>query len=187
VGLGLEACKPLLNAHRHEQALDAMEQAIAQLNHVMAEVRNFIAGLESEALQEGTFETALRTVINTVTQTHPIDCRIHIEQEALAYIPLDRALQLLNIMREALSNVVRHAQASHISVSVRRLRRTIRVRIHDNGVGFDPVTAAGTGHGLQNMAARAKKIRMEFEMHSAIGEGTTIILDLPKEEVYGSH
>ncbi|MBD0315091.1 MAG: PAS domain S-box protein [Nitrospiraceae bacterium] len=186
VGLGLEACKPLIGAHPHEQALTAMEQAIAQLNQVMAEVRNFIAGLESEALQEGTFETALRTVIHTVTQTHPIDCRIHIEQEALGYIPLDRALQLLNIMREALSNVVRHARASHISVSVRRLRRTIRVRIHDNGVGFDPVTAAGTGHGLQNMAARAKKMRMEFELHSAIGDGTTIILDLPKEEVYVS-
>ncbi len=185
VGLGLEGCKPLIEAHRHEQALEATEQAIAQLNRVMAEVRNFIAGLESEALQEGTFETALRTVINTVTQAHPIDCRIQIEQEALAYIPLDRALQLLNIMREALSNVVRHAHASHLSVSVRRLRRTIRVRIHDNGVGFDPLTAAGTGHGLQNMAARAKKMRMEFELHSAVGDGTTIILDLPKEEVCG--
>lgn len=184
VGLGLEACKPLINAHRHQEALDTTEQAIGQLNRVMAEVRNFIAGLESEALQEGTFETALRTVINTVTQLHPIDCRIHIEHEALAYIPLDRALQLLNIIREALSNVVRHAQATHVSVSVRRLRRTIRIRVHDNGVGFDPKTAAGTGHGLLNMAARAKKLRMEFELHSAIGEGTTIMLDLPKEEVY---
>lgn len=184
VGLGLEACKPLIRAHLHADALETMEQAIGQLNRVMAEVRNFIAGLESEALQEGTFETALRTVINTVTQAHPIDCRIHIEREALTYIPLDRAVQLLNIIREALSNVVRHAEASHVTVSVRRLRRSIRIRIHDNGVGFDPKTVAGTGHGLLNMAARAKKLRMEFELHSAIGEGTTIMLDLPKEEVY---
>lgn len=184
VGLGLETCKPLIKQEKQQKALDVMEQAIGQLNHVMGEVRNFIAGLESEVLQGGDFETAVRTVINTVIQSHPIDCRIHIEHEALPYIPMDRALQLLNILREALSNIVRHAQASHISVSIRRLRRTIRIRIHDNGIGFDLKTATGTGHGLLNMAARAKKIRTEFELHSALGEGTTIILDLPKEEAY---
>jgi len=117
-----------------------------------------------------------------VTQSYPLDCLVHIEREALRYIPMDRGLQLLNILREALSNSVRHAQASHLSVSIRRLRRTIRLRIHDNGIGFDSETVTGTGHGLLNMAARAKKIRTKFELHSSPGEGTTIILDLPKEE-----
>jgi signal transduction histidine kinase len=184
VGLGLESCKPLIKQRKHKQAFTTLEQAVGQLNHVMREVRNFIAGLESEVLQGGNFETALRTVINAATQAYPVECRIHIEPEALPYIPLDRGLQLLNIVREALSNIVRHAGASQMSVSVRRLRRTIRIRIHDNGVGFDLQTAAGTGHGLLNMAARAKKIGTDFELHSAPGEGTTIIVDLPKEEGY---
>ena len=184
VGLGLESCKPLIKQRKHKQAFTTLEQAVGQLNHVMREVRNFIAGLESEVLQGGNFDTALRTVINAATQAYPVECRIHIEPEALPYIPLDRGLQLLNIVREALSNIVRHAGASQMSVSVRRLRRTIRIRIHDNGVGFDLQTAAGTGHGLLNMAARAKKIGTDFELHSAPGEGTTIIVDLPKEEGY---
>lgn len=184
VGLGLESCKPLITQGKHKDAFTTVEQAISQLNHVMAEVRNFIAGLESEVLQGGNFEAALRTVIGLATQSHPLDCRVHIDQEALPHIPMDRALQLLNILREALSNIVRHAQASSVSVSLRRLRRTIRIRVHDNGVGFDFTTASGTGHGLQNMAARAKKIAGHFDLRSAPGRGTTIIVDLPKEDVY---
>ena len=184
VGLGLETCKPLINQEQHQKALDVMGQAIGQLNQTMAEVRNFIAGLESEVLQGGDFETAVRTMINTVFQSHPVDCQIDIEHEALPYIPMERALQLLNILREAMSNIVRHAHASRISVSIRRFRQTIRIRIHDNGVGFDLKTATGTGHGLLNMAARAKKIRTEFELHSAPGKGTTIILNVPKEKSY---
>lgn len=184
VGLGLESCKPLIRQGKHKDAFTTVEQAISQLNHVMAEVRNFIAGLESEMLQGGDFQAALRTVICLATQSHPLDCRVHIDQEALPHIPMDRALQLLNILREALSNIVRHAQASSISVSLRRLRRTIRIRVHDNGVGFDFTTASGTGHGLQNMAARAKKIAGHFDLRSAPGRGTTIIVDVPKEDVY---
>jgi len=183
VGLGLESCKPLINERRHDQALETMGTAIRQLNHIMAEVRNFIAGLESEVLQGGNFEAAVRTVIHTVTESYPLDCRVRIERAALGHVPTDRGLQVLNILREALSNSVRHAKASQISVSVRRLRRTIRLRIHDNGIGFDLKTVTGTGHGLLNMAARAKKIGAGFNLHPAPGHGTTITLDLPKEDV----
>jgi PAS domain S-box-containing protein len=184
VGLGLESCKPLIKQRKHQDACETMERAISQLNHVMADVRNFIAGLESEVLHGSDFETALRTAVTTTIQAHPIDCRIHIEQGALPYIPMDRGLQLLNILREAVSNIVRHARARHVSVSLRRLRRAVRLRIHDNGIGFDSKAVAGTGHGLVNMAARARRMGTEFELHSAPGEGTTIIVDLPKEEGY---
>jgi signal transduction histidine kinase len=184
VGLGLESCKPLIAQCKHEEAFATVEQAVNRLNQIMTEVRNFIAGLESEVLQGGNLEAALRSVITSVTQAHPLRCRIRIDPEALPHITRECALHLLNILREALSNIVRHAKASRVSVSLRRLRRVIRLRIDDNGVGFDVRTAAGTGHGLGNMAARAKKVRTEFGLHSAPGEGTTIIVNVPKEEGY---
>ncbi len=182
VGLGLESCKPLIAQHKHKETAATVERAIARLNRVMKDIRNFIAGLESEVLQGGDLGAAVRTVVHTATQAHRIRCRVAIEREALSFIPMDRAIQVLHIVREALSNIVRHARATRVALSIRQAPHAIRLRIRDNGIGFDPAMATGTGHGLLNMAARARKLGTALSLRSAPGAGTTIMLDLPKEE-----
>ena len=61
------------------------------------------------------------------------------------------------------------------------LKQGVRLSIRDNGRGFNPDVAKGTGHGLSNMAARAQKIGGRFTVLSKVNEGTRIVLDLPKE------
>jgi signal transduction histidine kinase len=58
--------------------------------------------------------------------------------------------------------------------------------ISDNGVGFSTVRKRRAGHGLRNMAARAKQISAIFTLKSAPGEGTRVIVDIPlrKEHIY---
>lgn len=184
VGLGLESCKPLIAQQKHQEAWAAVELAIARLNGIMTDVRNFIAGLESDVLEGGDLGTAVRTVVQAALQAHAIRCRMTIEQEALGHIPKDQAIQLLHIVREAISNIVRHANATRMSLSIRRRATGIRLRIRDNGVGFDQARAVGTGHGLLNMAARARKLGTDLFVRSAPGVGTTIMLNLPTENVH---
>ena len=188
IGLGLEACKPLIAQPPRKKAtanlMPVFNHAIGQLNHVMAEVRNFIAGLESQVLQGGDFATALRTMVETMSASNATACRVTIEDAAARHISTEQALHLINVTREALSNSLRHSHAKRTTVSLKQLVHSVRLSVTDNGVGFTPATAHGIGHGLPNMAARAQKIGGRLGVRSKPGQGTKILLDLPKETMY---
>lgn len=187
VGLGLEACKPMIRQQPDQNMgkLTAMlNRGIGQLNHVMGEVRNFIAGLESHVIQGGDFPTALRNMIRTMCSSAAATSVVRIEGMAARQLSTEQALHIINIVREGLSNALRHSGARRITVSLRSLRRCVRLAIQDDGVGFDASLIQGVGHGLGNMAARAKKVRGQFALHSKPNEGTRIVLDLPKDTTY---
>jgi PAS domain S-box-containing protein len=183
-GLGLETCK-LLIAQQPERIADnlivTLDQAIGQLNYVMGEVRNFIMGLESHLMQGGDISTALRTMVQTMCGSSSATCRVRIDDEVGQYISTESALHLINIVREGLSNAVRHSRATRITVSLGQLIGSIRLTIIDNGIGFNPKSVQGVGHGLENMAARARKVGGLFAVRSEPGKGTRILLDLQKD------
>ena len=187
VGLGLEGCKPMVRQQPEQVAstfMTTLNQAIGQLNQVMGEVRNFIAGLESEVIQGGDFPAALRTMVQTMSDSSPAKCLIRIDDAAARRLSTEQALHVMNVVREGLSNALRHSRATRIMVSLRELVRTIRLTIRDDGIGFNTRSAQGVGHGLGNMAARAQKVRGSFALQSKPWKGTKILLDLPKEGHY---
>lgn len=187
VGLGLEGCKPMIKQQPGPVAAKFMctlDQTIGQLNHVMGEVRNFIAGLESHVIQGGDFPSALRTMVQTMSSSSRAKCLIRIDEAAARRLSTEQALHIINIVREGLSNAVRHSRATRIVVSLRELVRTIRLTIRDDGIGFNTRSAQGVGHGLGNMAARAQKVRGSFALQSKPWKGTKILLDLPKDGHY---
>jgi len=187
VGLGLESCKPLIRQRKHGQATALLDHAVRQMNHLMTEVRNFIAGLESQVLQGVDFATALETMVQALSVSAAIACRVSIDGAAARQISTEQALHLMNVVREALSNSLRHSQARRITVSLKDLAQVIRLSVADDGVGFKPAAAYGVGHGLTNMLARAQKIGGRFAVRSRPLKGTTILLDLHKETVRARH
>lgn len=104
----------------------------------------------------------------------------------LSFITPTLGEQLLNIAREPLSNSIRHAQASHRWIRLSLVGNAVQLIIGDNGVGFSTVRKRRAGHGLGNMATRAKQISAIFTLKSAPGEGTRVIVDIPlkKEHIY---
>jgi PAS domain S-box-containing protein len=184
VGLGLEGCKPMIQQQAEPVAakfMSTLDQTIGQLNHVMGEVRNFIAGLESQVIQGGDFSTALRTMVEAMSSSTRAKCLIRIDEAGARRLSTEQALHIINIVREGLSNAVRHSRATRIVVSLRELVRTVRLTIRDDGIGFNTRSAQGVGHGLGNMAARAQKVRGSFSLQSKPWKGTKILLDLPKD------
>jgi signal transduction histidine kinase len=161
--------------------MTGINQAIGQLNHVMGEVRNFIAGLESLVVQGGDFPTALRNLVRAMSSSSSAKCTVRIDNAAARQLTTEQALHIINIVREGLSNALRHSGAMRITLSLRSLIRSVRLAITDDGVGFNADSAQGVGHGLGNMAARAQKVRGVFAIQSKPHEGTTISLDLPKD------
>ena len=183
VGLSLEVSKSTLSPGSRATAGPPLEQAINQLNRVMREVRNFIAGLGSDLLQGKDLNTALREMLAALTAHQPLRVRLTVEARATQAVSITQALHLFHLVQEAVSNCVQHSHAQQATVSLTRLKQGIRLRIRDNGRGFTPKAAKRTGHGLKNMAARAQQLGGRLTIVSKRHEGTCIVLDLPNEAI----
>lgn len=186
IGLGLEACKSF-QRHRKKaaDALDqALDRAVGQLNAVMRDVRNFIAGLDSDMMQTGDLSMALRTMIASIGQPHDARFKVAVDRAAVTLLSREQSLHLFNVVKEAVSNSLRHAQATQATVALRTLKHGVRLTIRDNGVGFDPQAVVGVGRGLTNMAARAQKIGGKCSVQSKLKGGTRVTVDVPKEVLH---
>ncbi|MBS0152065.1 MAG: PAS domain S-box protein [Nitrospira sp.] len=182
-GLGLEACRSMMKRQPELTAdhfMATLEHSIGQLNHVIEKIRNFISGLDSHVMRGGDPIMTLRTMVQTMCGASSIQCRVRIDDRTGQYVSPESALHLINIVREALSNALRHSHATRITVSLRQLIGSVRLTVTDNGIGFNPALVEGAGHGLENMAARAHKAGGVFAVRSESHRGTRILLDLPK-------
>jgi PAS domain S-box-containing protein len=181
IGLTLETTKLMMSPKKRKMSGPAIDQAIDQLNRVMHEIRNFIAGLGSDLLQGGDLPMALQHMLASLTENQATRVRLAVEDRAAQAVSSEQSLHLLLVIQEAVSNCIRHGHAQEATVSLKMLKQGVRLSVRDNGRGFNPEAAKGTGHGLRNMAARAQKIGGRFTVMSKVNEGTRIVLDLPKE------
>ncbi len=92
-------------------------------------------------------------------------------------------IALYRILQEALTNIVKHAQASQVRVSLKRNRGRLRLSIADNGIGFDPAAVQSGGGaclGIHGMRERMAILDGAFSIKSAPGGGgTTILAEVP--------
>ncbi|HEU4684477.1 MAG TPA: PAS domain S-box protein [Nitrospira sp.] len=179
IGLGLETCRPYIKKRR--KVLASVDQAVDQLNAVMREVRAFITGLETDLWHEQDLSTAIRTMVQALAQPRETRCRVSIDPHVSQTLTPEQGIHLFSIIKEAMSNSLRHAKAKQTTVSLRRVRDGVRLTISDNGVGFVPGRVSGTGHGLANMASRAAKVGAKFAIFSKPKHGTRVVLDLSRE------
>ena len=188
VGLGLEASKPLMQQLKHRGKLvkelrQRLDQATGQLSAVMCEIRSFITGLESEIRKGKDLPSAIQHLVESLAQTAPIRFRTSIDEKAASSLSASQALHLFKIMQEAVSNCLRHGRAREARVSLKMLKQGVRLSARDDGKGFPVKTALRkqAGHGMANMAARARNIGGSFTVRSKPGGGTSVILDIPRE------
>jgi signal transduction histidine kinase len=117
----------------------------------------------------------------TVEHTQGLHLRFHIEESALNRLSQEVAQQVMAITREAVSNSLRHSEASMVSVSLQEDGTTLHLTIEDNGVGFDCESQRSHGHGLHNIAARAQQLGGTLEVTAQPGQGTHILVHFPME------
>jgi signal transduction histidine kinase len=87
---------------------------------------------------------------------------------------MQRRRPLFLLMKEAITNTVRHAHCTQVSLGISVDAGRLGITLQDNGQGFDH--ARVRGNGLQNMKQRAEDLSAEFTLTSAPGKGTTIML-----------
>ncbi len=179
VGLHLEA-SGRLPQYGPLDPVGPRARALQQLTLVMQKIRSYIGG--PPAPETLPFDRALSALIRDMTPANGPRFNVEIEQGLAYCVPTAQVEPLLLIVREALSNCVRHAHARSRMVTARRYNGTMQIEVADDGVGFDPAGAKPGGHGLANMAARAQQIGARYQLLATPGQGVRVVIELPLEK-----
>ena len=97
-------------------------------------------------------------------------------------ISKEKEIALYFIAQEALNNVLRHARAKSVLVTIKQGKRNVILRIQDDGVGFDSKTVDRAGMGLRNMKERTLQIAGKINILSKPGQGTKIVITVEKDQ-----
>ena len=180
VGLGLEEAAEIV-ASDPERAGQLVDTSIDAIHRSIAEIREFISGLRP-SMAGASVATGIAALVDglRLTTTIEVDATVELSPPELSAIPSEARHELLHIVREALSNIARHARATQASVTLRPAPGGLRLEVADNGIGFDPaLVAPGRHHGLVNLRDRAAAAGARLEIDSRPGEGTRLILHVP--------
>jgi two-component system, NarL family, sensor histidine kinase DevS len=170
--LGLKAVEGAEEGTHREAAAQVREQVKATLQ----DVRRLAVELRPSALDDFGLVPALQRLVDTFTEQTGIAVHLeaHLGEERL---PAEIETTLYRIVQEALTNVVKHAQARTVSVVLRRRNGTVSAVFEDDGRGF---TVGDTGGlGIVGMRERADLVNGRFSLESRPGAGTTLSLEVP--------
>ncbi|MBI2812710.1 MAG: hypothetical protein HYX71_00300 [Opitutae bacterium] len=156
-----------------------MDQCMTELRRLNQQVRAYLEELEPAQVSGQSFSGALNDLIGSFAAGENVRIEQRLDPEAVARIAPGHLAEIMNILREALSNSLRHGRAAHITLLAGHNDREVALAVQDNGQGFTPTTDGSAGHGLGNMQARAAALGGSLRIESAIGKGTRVLLTLP--------
>jgi signal transduction histidine kinase len=156
-------------------AADAVGRIVDEGIH---DARRSLQMLRSEAEPEVPLAEAIERQAATFSRESGLPVELDASRD-LAELPPRAAAALLRIVSEALSNVAKHADATVVRLEARSDDQSVRVRVVDNGVGFETGRSHPDGVGLLGMAERATLVGGHVRVESALHRGTSVAVDLP--------
>ncbi len=179
VTLGLERCQRLLS-DRAKDVMAPLGAAVADLKVVIRELRGYLVGLEPPISNGRDLEAALASLLTNMTGPAQPAYRLEVDPRVADHLTGEQASHFLAVAREAMSNSLRHSAAQSGKMELRLDAGYVRLIVEDDGKGIPASAPQAPGHGLRNMAARARKLNGRLEIASRPGQGTRIVFDLPR-------
>jgi signal transduction histidine kinase len=174
VGLSLQSLVAVASSDQ-AQLLGA---TVSEIDDVIQQIRSTIYELGSDGLQQGLRDRVLRLIdeLNPTVGFHP---RVLFDGPIDAGIPEDVAENVLATIREAVTNIGRHAGATQASVSLVVDEKTCQLDIVDNGQGFDTNQPSLGGLGLPNLRRRAERLQGRMTVATPDTGGTALCWTVP--------
>ena len=180
-GLGLQEAHHLVT----EDAAAAQKQlrtVMEALDGTIHDIRRYIFDLQL-AEQHHELETVLETLVRELRVETLLDVRLEVKGKRCCWLDSERVAHITQIAREALSNVVQHANATRVTVTLGYLGRATQLTVADNGRGMAQNASASNhqGQGIANMRNRALMLGGDFVLDSKPGHGLRLELTIPCE------
>ncbi len=166
-----------------------LREVAALLDLTMKDTRSLTFELSPPILYDIGLEASVKWAAARFAHRHGIVCRT---EDDGAPKPLDEDLRgvLYRSVLEALNNILKHAAAKTVTISMREQAGCIRITIVDDGVGFDPEVACRTGQtagfGLFSIRERLELLNGRMEVDSAPGRGTRLEMEAPLKDAAGA-
>jgi ligand-binding sensor domain-containing protein/signal transduction histidine kinase len=167
-----------------------LEQALDQADEVLAEGRDRVRDLRESSVPLGDLSSAFKRVVEENSATHQVTFKTVVEGRVRHLHPLVLE-ETYCIGREALINALTHSEGFHVEVEITYDPRQFRLRVRDDGRGFDTAILEQGGRpdhwGLPGMRERAQRIGAQLELWSRSHTGTEVELRIPGATAYGTH
>jgi signal transduction histidine kinase len=174
VGMGLQGTALM---SEDEELSRRIEGAVGELDRVIRDLRNYIFGLRPGILADRELDKALRALVDDFQNKSGVVTIIELDESVAAELS-GIAADLIQLTREMLSNVGRHADAATCRVSLMQRDGVAVLEVDDDGHGFDPSTVR-RGDGLTNLTQRTEALGGKVVIESAPAQGTTVRIELP--------
>lgn len=157
-----------------EPARRYIRVAIELARDSLAETRRSIQGLHPDLCRGRRLDVAVEELVHRVRLVSAAEIQLTVHGRQATF-PVGVECELLLILQEALTNTVKHSAATCVDVDLWMLDGAVRIRVRDDGVGFDPSCVVG-GIGLSSMYERAQEIGATLSVSSVVGQGSEIMM-----------
>ncbi len=179
VGLTLEHARLLLNEDK-QQARKRIDQAVADLNSTIRDIRTYILDLRPRQLHEENLMDGIQRLVTEFRANTQVEVTLRGSHDGLSKLADANAIALFHICQETLANVAKHAHATHVTIVLWTTADRALLEVSDDGRGFDAQKMnLSIGHGISNIQTRAHNVGGDVEITSEPGAGTTILAWVP--------
>lgn len=181
----LEAADQALPGDVHA-VQDHIHKARETARGSLKEARRLVLALQPESLEEASLGEALRREAARWALDSGVKTVFSLTGDSLTLDP-QTEVTLLRAMQESLTNVQKHAKAQNVNITLSYMADRVALDVQDDGQGFDPqipssASSSGTGGlGLGVMQQRVEQVGGEVIVESALGQGTTLVVQIPIE------
>jgi len=172
--LGLRALEEAPDDDERRQAAGDLRELVVS---TLQDVRRLAVELRPKALDDFGLVPALERLVDSFSEQSGIE--VQLESRLPERLSPEVETALYRIVQEALTNVLKHASARHVSILLVRRERSVSAVIEDDGQGFVPSEAREDGLGLVGMRERLELVDGRFDVESQPGAGTTIVAEVP--------
>jgi signal transduction histidine kinase len=167
------------------QAQTQLSDAIKNLNRTIRDIRRYIFDLRGEMPQDD-LETGLRKMLKDFRVNTLLETKFVVRGDDSRRFDAERRQHILQVAREALTNVARHAHARWVEVSVDHGPNALELIISDDGVGLSSLPS-DDGHGLRNLRERTRLVNGLLNIDTAPNEGLRLTLTVPYQQRVSRH
>ena len=152
---------------------DQLEELVNVLGQSISQIRGLSKTLNSDMIQKLGLKEALENEFDRLDRIGLVKTSLQYNDDVI--IDKKKEIIIFRMLQEFISNVLKHAQASQLTISVSGDNEKVYIHAQDDGIGFDK-DSVKANNGLLNLESRAKLINADLSLDSKIGEGTAMKL-----------
>ena len=179
ISMQLETADARAEAGGDARLAAMVRRALTLTRSTLEEARRSVTDLRTPPLEGRTLAESLRALGGELRGVAERPVQLDVVGEDDGGLPAAVEVGLYRIAREALTNVARHARATKVRLRLAQEQGRVRMRIEDDGTGFDPNGVPPGRFGLLGMSERARLLGGSLRVESAPGEGTVVQVDVP--------